>query len=84
MNQLPEIVGARDKVGFAVHLDQYAKLRPGVDVTADDALPGRAGALLAGGGDAAFAQYHFGFGQVAVGLVERLLALHHSGAGALT
>jgi len=42
-----------------------------------------AGGLLGGRGDAAFAQYDFGLGQVAVGFLQGALALHHAGAGAL-
>ena len=82
VHQFLELVGAGHEVGFAVDFDHHAELRAGVDVAADDALLGGAGGLLGGRGDAALAQNDFGFGQVALGFVERLLALHHSGAGA--
>ena len=48
MHQLLKIVGARDEVGFAVHLDEYAQLGAGMNVAADHALFGGAGRFLCG------------------------------------
>ena len=39
--------------------------------------------FLGGRGDALLAQDDFGFGQIALGFDERLLALHHARSGAL-
>src|SRR5437667_2183849 len=41
-HQLAELVGARDEIGLAVHLDQHSHAVAGVDVGLDHALAGRA------------------------------------------
>ena len=64
-----------------VDLDDRALVA--VDGDADQALGGGAAGLLGGGGEALGAQpVDRGF-HVAAGLAERLLAVHHAGAGAL-
>ena len=78
-----EHFGARDEVGLAVDFHHHAKLAAGVNVAADETLPGGARRLLAGRRDAMLAQYDFGLADIALGLDERFLALHHARAGAL-
>ncbi len=51
-----EVVGARDEVGLAVHLDEHADLAAQVDVGADQALAGGAAGLLRRLREAALAQ----------------------------
>ena len=52
-----------------------------MDVLSDATLRGDAGCLLVGGGHALLAEPHDGLLEVAVALGERLLAVHHAGAG---
>ena len=54
-----------------------------MEVRLDDALAGRAPFALAGLGDALLAQDRVGLVEVAIGLLERLLAVHHARAGHL-
>jgi hypothetical protein len=79
-----KLLGARHEVGLAVDLDQHADAAA-VDVAADD-LPSVAmrPARLAAFTPAASSAGLGGLGVVAVGLLERLLAVHHPGAGLLT
>ena len=77
------IFGARDEVGLAVDFHHHAELAAGVNVAADQALLGGARRLLAGRRDAVLAQDDFGLADIALGLDQRLLALHHARAGAL-
>ena len=51
-----EVVGARDEVGLAVHLDEHADLAAHVDVAADDALARGAARALGGRGEPLLAQ----------------------------
>jgi hypothetical protein len=77
LHQLLEIVGARHEIGLAVHLDQHAQLRARMNVAADHALLGGARGLLRRRGDARLRSTTLGFRQIALGLDQRLLALHH-------
>src|SRR5579883_938576 len=83
VHQLFEIIGARDEVGFAVDLNHHAELAAGMDVAADETLFGGPRRLLPGRRDTLFAQVNLGLGDVAVGGLQRFLALHHPRAGAL-
>src|SRR5216683_487111 len=83
--QLPEILALGDEVRLAVHLDQHPDLRReirsrAVKVSLDHALAGRAAGPLGRLGDALFAQYRVRLFEVCVGLLERVLAVHHAGA----
>src|SRR5690606_14941458 len=76
-----EVLVLGDEVGLGVDLDDsraVARLRE-----RDAALGGDAVGLLVGLGQAGLAQRLGGGVDVAAGLGERLLALHHAGAGAL-
>src|SRR5215204_344451 len=72
-----EVVVAGDEVGVAVDLDEHADLGVAVDVGLDRALGGLAAAHLLGLDAEADAQQLHGLVEVAVGLLEGLLALHH-------
>src|SRR3954471_23111843 len=72
-----EVLVARDEVGVAVDLDEHADLAVGVDVGLDRALGGLAAGELGGAGDALLAQPGDGRVDVAPGLLEGLLAVHH-------
>ena len=80
-DELLEVVGARDEVGLAVHLDEHADLAAHVDVVADQPLGGRAAGLLGRLREPALAQERRRLLEVAVGLGQRRLALHHARAG---
>ena len=70
-----------DEIGLGIDLDDRAALA--LDDDADEALGGGAAGLLRGRGKALGAQpVDRGF-HLAIGLGERLLAVHHAGAGAL-
>src|SRR6185312_1666823 len=76
-----EQVVARDEVGLGIDLDHDA-LRAR-DLDADQALGSDAPGLLGGLGQALLAQPVLRRGQVALGLGQRRLAIHHAGAGRL-
>ena len=76
-----EVLVLRDKIRFRVHFDDHglAAVRPDYD----SSVRGDPAGLLVGLGLPGLAQQlRCGF-HIAVGLDERLLALHHAGAGAL-
>ena len=76
-------VGAGHEIGLAVDLDQHADLAAAVDVRADGALGGHPAGLLGRRGETLLAQRVDRLLHVALALVEGVLAIHHSGAGAL-
>src|SRR3954468_361121 len=76
-----EVVVARDEVGVAVDLDERADLAVGVDVGLHGALGGLAPGELGGAGDALLAQPRDRGVDVAAGLGQGLLAVHHPRAG---
>jgi len=78
-----EVVVLGDEVGLAINLDEHADLAVGMDVARDDALAGDAFASLRGLCLTLDAQDLDRLVHVAVGLGERLLAVHRSRAGAL-
>ena len=82
-DELLELVGPGDEVRLAVDLDQDADPAAGVDVARDEALAGLAARLLRGRGEPALAQDRDRLLEVAIGLDERVLAVHEAGAGAL-
>src|SRR5437667_355680 len=74
-----------DEVGLAVDLDQHANLRRVVgsgamQVCLDDALAGRSPGSLGRLGDSLLAKDGVRLLEVALGLLERVLAVHHSRA----
>src|SRR3954451_20705968 len=75
-----EVLVAGHEVGVAVDLDEHADLAVGVDVGGDGALGGLAAAHLQGLVAEADTQQLDGLVEVAVGLRERTLALHHARA----
>ena len=81
--EVGEVVVPGDEVGLAVDLDERADLAVEVDVAARRALGRCALAALGGLGLALHAQQLDRLLGVAVGLLERLLAVHHPRAGAL-
>ena len=82
VHQFLEIVGARHEIALAIDFHHHAELTAVVNVGADETLFSGARSLLAGRRDATLAQYHFPFGEVALGFHQGGLAFHHSGAGA--
>src|SRR5215210_5719254 len=81
--ELREVLVAGHEVGVAVDLHQHADLAVGVHVRLDRALRGLATAHLEGLVAEADAQQLGGAIDVAAGLLQRLLAVHHAGAGAV-
>ena len=80
-HQRLEVVVAGDEIGLGIDFDDDAEI--GFDGDADEALGGDAAALLGRLGEALLAQPVDGRLDVAVGLAERVLAIHHAGAGLL-
>src|SRR5918995_2836347 len=78
-----EVLVAGDEVRVAVDLDQHADLAVGVDVGLDGALGGLAAAHLERLVAEAHAQELGGRLDIAAGLLERLLAVHHARARAV-
>ena len=81
LDQLAEALVASHKVRLAVHFQQHAKLAAVVNVAGDAAFLGGAQGFLPGDGDAFLAKDLLGFGEIAAGLLQRLFAVHHAGAG---
>ena len=80
-DELLELLVLGDEVGFRIDLDQRAL--GAFDGDPDEALGGGAAGLLGGGRQALGAKpVDRGF-HVALVLGQRLLAIHHAGAGAL-
>src|ERR1700693_4795989 len=83
LHQILEIVGPGNEVGLAVHLHQHAQLRAGMDITAYDALPCSTRRLLRCRSDSVLTENDFRFRQIALGLDQGFLALHHARAGSV-
>src|SRR6185436_4942574 len=81
LNQLLEVVGARDEVRLAVDLDEDAARVILGDAIADQALAGRPAGLFGRRREAAFAEDRDRLVEVAVRLGEGGLAFHHARAG---
>src|SRR6266850_2177673 len=81
LHELLEGIGSRDEVGLAIHLDQHPELGTVVDVRPDGALAGFAVRALACLGEPLLSKELDGGLQITVGRLERLLAVHHPGAG---
>ena len=77
VHQFLEVVGAGHEIALAVDLHQHADLAAGVDVACHRAFAGHARAFFGRDRDAALAQNDDGLLQVALGLGEGLLAIHH-------
>src|ERR1700722_3580877 len=80
--QLLELLVLGHEVGLAVQLDQDARV-VAVKLGGDEAVAGRAVGPLAGVLDALLAQILDGKLEVATGLGQGVLAVHHPGAGLL-
>ena len=76
-----ELLAAGDEVGLALELHDRADVA--VDLERHDALVVVAVVALGAGGKALLAEELLGGVDVAAGLLERLLAVHHPGAGAV-
>ena len=74
-----EVIVAGDEIGFGIHLDNDADIV--LDGDADKAFGRNPPALLGGFGQALFAQPVDRRLDVAVGLAQRILAIHHARAG---
>src|SRR5918996_1161910 len=81
--ELPEVLVSRHKVGLAEDLDQRPLAPIGMDVGGDAPLPGAAPAALRGRSGPLPAQDLDRLLLVPFGLLERVLHVHHRGAGAL-
>jgi hypothetical protein len=82
--KVAEVVALGDEVGLAVDLDHRHTAAVGGLGDLDGSLGGHLAGALAGLGQAALAHQLDRGLDVATGLDQRLLALHHAGAGALT
>src|SRR5215510_3967009 len=83
LHEILEGVGTRDEVRLAVDLDQHPELGAVVEVGADGSLASFSVRTLAGLGQALLSEELDGGLEVAVARLERLLAIHHAGAGAV-
>ena len=81
--KLMELLRDRDEIRLAVDLDERCDLRVIGDVSCDDALGSDAAGLLLSLRNALLAQVVDRLVHVAVGLRQRLLAVHHACACAL-
>jgi hypothetical protein len=83
LRERAELFVTRNEVRLAIQLDDRAGLRVFADERNDLALRGRAVGALLGLGNALLAKIFDGLVDVAAGLLECFLAIHHAGAGAL-
>ena len=84
MDIVDEEIVLGDEVALGVDLDDGADAAVGADPGVSHALGGYAAGLLLRGGEALLAQPLYGLVDVAVGLGEGLLAVHHADTGHLT
>src|SRR5262249_4088116 len=77
--ELVDLLRPRDEVGLAVDLDQDADAALAMDVGLDDAVAGDATLALLHTGEPTLTEDLLRAIEVAAGLLERLLALHHPG-----
>ena len=83
LDVLDEEVVLRDEVALGIDFDYGAHAALGADVSVSHALSGYAAGLLLGGGEALLTEPLNGLVDVAVGLGEGLLAVHHADTGHL-
>src|SRR4051794_33331839 len=81
LHELPELLGVGDEVGLAVDLDERPNGVVEVDVRVDPALVGASPGALGRAREPLLAQELRCARDVAVGLDQRALAVHHPGAG---
>ena len=81
MNEFSELIGAADKIGFAIHLHHDPHLAPGMNIGTDLPLGGGPAGPFLGRGQAFFAQVLHGFVHIPLGLLQGLLAIHDPGLG---
>ncbi len=77
-----EFIAARHEVGLAIHFHENGNVAGALH--GDGPFGGHPRGLLVGLGEARLAHQFRGGIQIALGFDQRLLAFHHSGAGALT
>src|SRR5829696_3235924 len=82
-DKLLELLRPGDEVRLAIDLDEHADAAAGVDVAGDEAFAGLSTGLLGRCGETPLAQQRDRLVDVAAGLLEGTLAVHHAGAGAL-
>ena len=78
VREIPEVGGAGDEIGLAVHLEEDRRLRR--DARDDEAFGRGAVRLSRGGGQPSLAEDLLGLLEVAGGLDERAPAVHHPDA----
>ncbi len=83
LGKCAEVTAPGDEIGLAVHLDHGGCVAIGGTFDHDDALGGNAGGFLVGFRQALLAHELGGGIHIPLGLHQRLLTLHHPGAGAL-
>jgi len=83
LHELLEVLGAGDKVGLAIDLDQHADLAARVDIRMDQPILGLPMLLLGGVGQALLSQVLDRPLEVSLGRLEGRLAVHHTGSGHL-
>jgi len=76
-----EVVGSRDEIGFAIDLDERRELAVVMDVARDETFARAAVGAGLSSGDAGEAQLLDREIEIALGGVERRLAMEHAGAG---
>jgi hypothetical protein len=84
VREVPELLGAGDKVGFAVDLHHHAHPAAAVAVEFDHAVLGDAVGPLGRGRQTILAQDGDGLVHIAAGLFQRLPAIQDSGSGGFT
>ena len=81
LDELLEVVGPRHEIRLAIHFDEDARLLVGGELRANHPFARRPSRLLGRAGEPPLAKDRRCLLEVAVGLLERALAVHHAGAG---
>ena len=82
VHQLLEILGAGHEIGFAVHFDQHAQLRAGMDVAPMTPCLVVRAAFFAADAMPRLRKITSASDEIALGFDQRALALHHPRSGA--
>src|ERR1700756_5169149 len=81
LDEITKIIRLGDKISLTIYFYEHTHLTLEMNVGGDNAFFGGSRCLLGGACDTFLTENIFSFVQVAIGLHQRLLAIHHAGVG---